>query len=452
MSTEGDRNTTNGGELSSSNAGSVKAAGNNHSSQSSKKRRPNIQLNKDDHPTGQSDDNDADLNDEGGKRSDPFKRASGKELKKRKIVKASSKWSTNSGAGGIGVGGGTFASVNLTSTSTSTVTDKNSEDDKDGEKKTDTGGGASTKKFCSGGGPAVVFGSTSSASSTGFGSAPSTEGGRGSGFGLGSLSKGFGGALVDSSTKDGESKVKTFGSGFAATTGFEALKSGTAPSFGFGSKSNDASPCPDKNDGSSGFGSSGDSGFGGTFAKGKKEESPKVQFVDDADTSNGEQDEDCIFQVRAKLFRMVEEEENTDHSLTKATVPQFGVGGKLKNEEDKTKEEPKDEGKEGNEKKLVQKEAGVGLVRVLKSKPTQEGGSPDSARVVQRQETSGRVILNTLLVRNQTTVIRRGEKFVQLNAPNGEGELGSSLFKVKATADADSLEKYLNEVMGEQKD
>ena len=43
---------------------------------SNKKRRSNIQLNKDDYPEGNSDDDDGELNDEGTKRSDPFKRAS----------------------------------------------------------------------------------------------------------------------------------------------------------------------------------------------------------------------------------------------------------------------------------------------------------------------------------------------------------------------------------------
>jgi len=43
---------------------------------SNKKRRSNIQLNKDDHPEGNSDDDDGELNDEGTKRSDPFKRSS----------------------------------------------------------------------------------------------------------------------------------------------------------------------------------------------------------------------------------------------------------------------------------------------------------------------------------------------------------------------------------------
>ena len=66
---------------SSSSSTTNNAATNNASpQQSSKKRRSNIQLNKDDHPEGHTcDDNDDDeLNDEGTKRTDPFKRAPGK--------------------------------------------------------------------------------------------------------------------------------------------------------------------------------------------------------------------------------------------------------------------------------------------------------------------------------------------------------------------------------------
>ena len=90
---------------------------------SEKKRRSDIQLNKDEHPEGHTcDSDDDDLNDEGGKRSDPFSRASEEVIKGRRILKAKKSW-TSGGAGGVGGGvGGTFASVNLVAASTSTDT------------------------------------------------------------------------------------------------------------------------------------------------------------------------------------------------------------------------------------------------------------------------------------------------------------------------------------------
>jgi hypothetical protein len=113
----------------------------------------------------------------------------------------------------------------------------------------------------------------------------------------------------------------------------------------------------------------------------------------------------------------------------------------------------------GNKLKLVQKEAGIGPVRILKSKPPRDLGDDgekakqsSTARVVQRQETSGggatRVILNIRLDKATCTVIRRGDKFVQLNAPNSCGAVESSLFKVKTTTEADTLEKALKDVLG----
>ena len=106
---------------------------------------------------------------------------------------------------------------------------------------------------------------------------------------------------------------------------------------------------------------------------------------------------------------------------------------------------------------MVQKEAGIGPVRVLKRKSSvtndddKEKSTSDS-RVVQRQETgkggqATRVLLNIRLVPKTCSVIRRGDKFVQLNAPNSNGELESSLFKVKTTADADTLENELKDAL-----
>ena len=113
--------------------------------------------------------------------------------------------------------------------------------------------------------------------------------------------------------------------------------------------------------------------------------------------------------------------------------------------------------------KLVQKEAGIGPVRILRPKPHiapagDGGGGGDEtkptlsgARIVQRQETSGggafRVILNVRLEAKSCTYHRRGDKFVQLNALNNVGVIESFLFKVKTVADADTLMSNLRDVL-----
>jgi hypothetical protein len=105
--------------------------------------------------------------------------------------------------------------------------------------------------------------------------------------------------------------------------------------------------------------------------------------------------------------------------------------------------------------KLVQKEAGLGPIRILKCKIHNKANTADeqqtSARIVQRQETSGggafRVILNVRLEPKSCTFNRRGDKFVQLNALNNTGLIESYLFKVKTTTDADTLENILKDVL-----
>lgn len=440
---------------------------------SSKKRRSNIQLNKDDHPEGQpcNSDDDDDLNDEGGKRSDAFKRAPEDVLKKRKIVKASTKWS--SGGNGGTVGGGAFASVRL-----APAAKENSEKDTD------------TPSAVFGSGAKVpTFGSAAEAGSSSGGAATSKPGGFGSGFGA--VSSGFGALKPSSFAEKGESNsgeanssqsnVTAFGGGFSAVhTGFGSLKS-SGTSFGFGSAPND-NPAPSP---SGTAGTSNGSGLAGTFAKspGKSSNASPSQFPTSSvvDTANGEQDEDCVCQVRAKLFKMVPEDETSaadeDGSALKGDVPSVPstsgrmelvkkkeiIEGSLEKTDEKSPEKSKDAtesgGEEGKRPKLIQKEAGIGPVRILKTKSPilLEGGKggdekhPASARVVQRQETSGgqatRVILNIRLVPKTCNVIRRGEKFVQLNAPASDGALESSLFKVKTTEDADTLEKKLKAML-----
>lgn len=415
---------------------------------SSKKRRPGIQLNKDDHPEGRNcdSDEDADLNDEGGSRSDPFKRASGDVIKKRKIVKASNKWSGGTGATS---GGGAFASVKLAPAAT---------------EKSDKDAGPSASTF--GSGAKITFGSSTGAANSGFGSAAAKFGAS-----FGGVSHGFG-ALNSSSSTD-----KPKGGFGAASTGFGSLKSSTT-SFGFGSTANANATSSDAATTSSG------SGLAGTFAKPPNQSSnaspSKFPTSSVVDTANGEQDEDCLCQVRAKLFRMLPEDE------TPATVEDKGEvlsvpssSGRMqlakakKGDEESSPEKANDSsekaeetafpGEDEDKPKLVQKEAGIGPVRVLKRKsPMMLGGGeeaakePTSARVVQRQETSMgkgvRVILNVRLVPKTCNVIRRGDTFVQLNAPNSEGTLESSLFKVKTAAEAETLYTNLKAMLEESKE
>lgn len=423
---------------------------------SSKKRRSNIQLNKDDHPEGHgcSSDDDDELNDDGGKRSEPFKRASEDVLKKRKIVKASTKWS--SGGNGENNGGGAFASVMLAPTG---VVEKSENAD------------SSSPSVFGSSAKLPTFGSTTGTS--GFGSAAAKPGGFGSGFG--GVSSGFGASKSDSKNggdaNTSSPKSSAFGGGFGAvSTGFGSLKS-TSNSFGFGSSSN-ANPAPSLNDAAT---ASNGSGLAGTFAKSpnKSANSSPSKFPTSSvvDTANGEQDEDCLIQVRAKLFKMVPEDENPateeDSSKLKGDVPSVpSSSGRMelvraKREEnegspEKASESPEKEGEDEEKPKLVQKEAGIGPVRVLKRKPPLGLGKEEkedliTARVVQRQETSGgqatKVILNVRLVPKTCNVIRRGDKYVQLNAPNSDGTLESSLFKVKMTAEADKLEKNLKAML-----
>jgi len=370
-------------------------------------------------------------------------------IKKRKIVKASSKW----GSGGNGSstnGGGTFASVNLAA-----PTENSNKDN-------------TTSIFGSSSTSGTTFGSTTASTSLGFGSvggSTNKSGGFGSGFG--SVSSGFG-SLKSTSTEKGDStttKSTGFGGGFGAvSSGFGSLKSSTtAPSsFGFGSSTttnnDDTASSPDKTTTTNGSGLTSNAG------------SPSSKFPTSSvvDTTNGEEDEECMCQVRAKLFKMVQEAKNNDNATNEreavpsvpSTSGRMELGKKDNNDDDgkKSPEKTKEEATEKKGPNMVQKEAGIGPVRVLKRKSSstkdddKEQSTSDS-RVVQRQETgkggqATRVLLNIRLVPKTCSVIRRGDKFVQLNAPNSiTGELESSLFKVKTTADADTLENELKDAL-----
>lgn len=430
---------------------------------SSKKRRSDIQINKD-MPDNSDGDGDGDLNDEGGKRSDPFARASQDVLQKRKIVKASSKWSGADG-GTKGSSGGMFSSVNLAP--------------KAPEKSEKHAGTNLSNK------PTSVFGSGS-----GFGSAGVKSGGFGSGFG--NVSHGFGSLNTSSPTKEKETingdtksppESTAFGGGFSVSSGFGSLKPSTT-SFAFGSTDVANNSTSSSNTG----GTTGTaSGLSGSFATSPKKSvnTSQVKFPTSSvvDTANGEQDEDCLCQVRAKLFKMVPEDESLvveDENKSKGDVLSVPSSSgrmelaKPKKDDQESSPEVANKSPEKEKKssttlnndekppKLVRKEAGIGPVRVLKRKPPmmlavigeigeEAAKRPTSARVVQRQETSGgqatKVILNIRLVPKTCNVTRRSEKYVQLVAPNSDGKLESILFLVKTLADADTLEKTLKAVL-----
>jgi len=425
-SKEDGKDTTNTAENSSASSPLAPSAAS--ASDKRKKRRSDIQINKDDHPEGDGcSDDDDELNDEGEKRSDPFNRAPEDILKKRKIVKASSKWG---GGGAASSGGGAFASVNLTAASTTSTT-------------------------------APSFGTLSA---TGFGSASVAA------------SNGFGAKKEDtdksSNTTTTETKPSVFGGGFGAvSSGFGAAKSGfgavsTASPSGFGSAVTSTATSPD-----------GDDDKGGKEENKSGDSSPNKELNGEKTTTttqstlfpitttvcvnNGEENEDCLCQVVAKLYKMVPDVKEADVTdMEKGDVPSVpstsGRFGDVKQDDNKeggtscaSKDAGKDE-KEGSTSKLVRKEAGVGNVRVLKLRSfgdKEKNENKSLGRVVQRQRGSNSLILNIRLIPKQCKVTRPGEKFVQLNAPSKDGTLESFLFRVKTNEDSDNLTKHLESML-----
>lgn len=460
----------------------------NHQQSTSKKRRSNIQLNKDDQPKGDDGDSSdedgaktGDLNDEGGNRRDLFQRASEDVLQKRKMVRASlsPEWTVaadgkNNGDTPTTSGEGLFALVNLAPTRSS------------GEAPEDSGPSSSssaskpTSAFVLGT-HTPAFGSVTVGVGVGTVAAAVNNGVQ-SGF-----ASGFGKVASGDDASMSSSKASSFGGGFGSgfgtvSGGFGSLKSLSSSTFGssFGSTSNKAIATTNALSPSDVLASNNGDGDTSKFVKSPTEvsssydatpeSSPNTKFpiTDVVDTANGEQDEECLCQIRARLYKMVPEDECTNSAVEDqdAAVPSVPStqrnlvlvtkvkGGK--EEDGSTTDEAKESKGETEESaptkpKLVQKEAGLGPVRVLKCKIHNKEEQQTSARIVQRQETSGggafRVILNVRLESKSCTFNRRGDKFVQLNALNNTGLIESYLFKVKTTADADTLENILKDAL-----
>jgi len=251
------------------------------------------------------------LNEEGEKRTDPSKRVKVSEPSAASADK-----------------GGNLASEDLAAAASS-ETPPSLNDGKETTKPQTFGSSAKS---------AVSFGSLSGAA-PGFGSLASNGLSFGAGFGAAS---GFGAVSnASSDNAGGVGMPKAFGSGFGSS------------SAGFGSVAADAP--------------SGGSGFAGTFAqqKPKEDESPKI-FEEDVDTNNGEENETCICQVRAKLYRMVwVQEKRADEGRSADKTPSVpSIKGRL-GDLNKAKTDGDDNNEAGNgdqglqpKGKLVQKEAG----------------------------------------------------------------------------------------------
>ncbi len=420
----------------------------------SKKRRSDVQLSKDgvaNDSDGSGEDDDDNQNCEGGKRSDPFKRAPDDVLKNRKIVRVSSKWSGGKN-GGTEVGG-TFASIKLTHASPAKKLAETESSTKGSNSVLGEPGGTTAKS-------GALFGSGFGNESNGFGS-------------LNSSSSSANAEFCSGEPNPSASKPMPFGVGFGSvSSGFGSLKSFSTES-GFGSASQP------KSSPSIEFATttSNNSSLTERIANPSTVYQSQFPTASVVDIDNGEQEEDCLCQVRAKLFRMVQEVESADddgESKPKGDVPSVpSTTGRMESvtnqkltqdestEAEKEGDSTSGRGEGGNKPNLVQKEAGIGPVRILKRKPPNIHGKDgekthaeqqSTVRVVQRQETSGggttRVILNIRLDKKTCTVIRRGDKFVQLNAPKSCGAVESSLFKVKTTVEADTLENTLTNVLG----
>ena len=218
------------------------------------------------------------------------------------------------------------------------------------------------------------------------------------------------------------------------------------------------------------------------------------------DIANGEENDECLCQVRAKLYKLApydEKSANASENAPKGDIPSVPSTkgrmelSKVKSAEEKDaskEEENKTSGEEGGAKetndhereklKLVWKEAGVGPVRVLRRKPmfTLSIGTGDAndgdkenenkqtatARVVQRRETTPggqgtKLILNAPLIPGRSYVERPDEKRVKLVTAllPEEAEVSvcvdrfsaSYLFRTKTSAEADMLEEKFKEVL-----
>lgn len=288
-----------------------------------------------------------------------------------------------------------------------------------------------------------IFGSTSSVS-VGFGFSSSTSSSSAIGSGKGSagnsINNGSSGSIFGKS-------ISTSSSGFGGTTSI------------FGSKeTGDSAPA-------SIFGS-----FAPPPSSSKKEDSTQSKCTLPQPTkpiSNGEENEEATFTMRAKLFKLQKIENTPPSSLVKIASTEekkeTGMKCATKVGNDATTAKGSDNEQKSATStalKMDWKEVGIGPLKILVS-----CSDKNNARIVQRRESTPggpgtKLILNVML-REECVVEKRGDKFVKLAAfeviededitqeASKEGDENGAkkmklqtvqyLFKVKTVSDADSL-------------
>jgi len=262
----------------------------------------------------------------------------------------------------------------------------------------------------------------------GFGAPVKTTTASSTPFGAGTT--GFG------NNKDGTtSSLGLFGRG-APLTGFGGITSSTSTQSGFGASraifgaapTNSSTPTATNGGGAS---------LGGGAAS-------AVTLSTTEDVNNGEEGEECLLQLRCKLYKLAPKV--TDNT------PSTGLeSAKSAGEEKATVEVAKEEEeKKEKETALDWREVGIGPVRILKSTKKVEGENEEekgntitTTRVVQRRETTPggpgtKLILNVNL-RKETSVNRQSDKFIQLATVESEKTPVTYLFKLKTIDESDQF-------------
>jgi hypothetical protein len=280
-----------------------------------------------------------------------------------------------------------------------------------------------------------------------------------------------------------------FGSGFGG--GFGAATPGTG--FGFASSTSGFGSAPESS-AASVFGSStafsgglasttsSESAFGAT----SKPEPPSVMLPEEVELRNGEEEEECVVEFRAKSHILVDVEETKASEPERPSAPSVPPSSSTapaarptseageatdesksaadeSNAEDKkeTKEgdtttssekegmvsNDKEESKEaaqtnGDEKKSQKewRELGIGPLRILKKDKCH-------TRVVQRRETqpggAGTKLIVNVPLPKECTVALQGEKYVRLTTIEPSGKAAIFLLKVKTSKEAQELRDVL---------